>query len=124
MEIFDYPSCQYLRPAAHYCCAPSDLHGSLPSWVKPIQLSVGWRPSPNEPLLILGNGDKEAHVQPPNAATPLIGSPSAYLRKATVYMWDGPNLATNANCNQVYAGGYGCSDEASEGNATNRDMQF
>lgn len=87
----------------------------LPSWVRPVQPDLGdW--SANGNVTIVGYGDKEEQIW-----GAVLGGPSRCLRQALVQVLPQDSDA----CNNVYAGGYGCSDEASEkGPATSKDQQF
>lgn len=87
---------------------------AVPDWVKPVSLnfngvSVGDTVSP------IGYGMMEEASD-----RTVIGDTSRKLRQASVTV-----LAQDSErCGRVYAGGYGCSDEFSEGKAENLDMQL
>jgi hypothetical protein len=71
-------------------------------FVKPVPLHFDTI-DPGSKLEILGNGDMEAKDG-------TIGKPSRFLRTAQVEVW----AQSNAACSNVWKGGYGCSDKASE----------
>lgn len=90
------------------------LKGELPSWVKPVPLNlagcnVGDAVSP------IGFGMQESEGD-----RTTIGGASHFLRQVSVAVLQ----QDSPQCSRVYAGGYGCSDELSEGPATNLEMQF
>lgn len=90
------------------------LKEPVPEWVKPVELnfngvSVGDSVSP------IGYGMMEE-----TSDRTVIGDTSRMLRQATVTVL----AQDDERCKRVYAGGYGCSDETSEGKAENLDMQL
>lgn len=93
------------------------LKSELPAWVKPapVNLDNGAADGVGELVSSVGYGITETPGMPS-----LIGDPSHTLRKVelTVLADDAPG------CASVYEGGYGCSDEFSEGKAINIDQQL
>lgn len=88
----------------------------LPSWVKPVKLDLDGSLATGGKLVTMGFGLVE-QANNPQVISPLN---ALQLRQADVTV-----LADNAaNCGRVYKGGYGCSDEFSEGKAKNINMQF
>lgn len=90
----------------------------LPSWVKPVPLNVDG--SATEALgsatTDIGYGITESSWD----ARFISDDPAESLRKVTLNVLSDDGAA----CAAVYAGGYGCSDLDSEGEATNIDQQI
>lgn len=89
----------------------------LPSWVKPVAPYFGDFDAEimENNVTIIGFGDMETHT-----GSLSVGLPSKKLREAVVTV----QQQNQSACTEVYAGGYGCSDDASEASATNLDQQF
>lgn len=93
------------------------LKQALPSWLRPavVDLHASQSTRVGQPVSIVGHG----LVESVNDRT-LIADASTVLRKVTVNV-----LAdSSASCSRVYAGGYGCSDEFSEGAVSNIAQQL
>lgn len=93
---------------------------ALPDWVQPVPVFLGEQSSSgldasDATVKTLGFGNKEL---PGDATT--VGNASPDLRHAEVTVL--PQDSTD--CSRVYAGGYGCSDDASEAPATNKNQQI
>lgn len=98
-----------------YDVAIMDLATTPPEWVHPLPLMLEKSASVGSSLIILGYGDMEASKSPLT-----IGGPSPFLRQAQVSLWD----AQIESCSKVFAGGFGCSDKASEAAGARPEMQF
>lgn len=94
------------------------LRERVPSWVRPVTLNLGSGGSIGEgdTVTAIGHGLHESSLNPDQIA--MDYSPS--LRQVSVTVL--PH--NSADCGRVLAGGYGCSDEFSEGPASNVDMQL
>lgn len=94
------------------------LSGSLPSWVKPPRLSLDGAGSEAVGTVTrnMGYGLAES-----SSDSQLIeDSPTPQMREANLTIFDD----TYPACADVYAGGYGCSDNYSEGEASNKGQQL
>mmetsp|Transcript_19993 Transcript_19993/g.37737 ORF Transcript_19993/g.37737 Transcript_19993/m.37737 type:complete len:399 (+) Transcript_19993:29-1225(+) len=95
----------------------------LPHWVKVVRLDLEDKGHKDTGQLssIMGFGKRESDSDP-SALSP-VGSPLAHsteMREVKVTILDG----SSKQCNNVFAGGYGCSDTESEGEATSKDKQL
>jgi len=90
----------------------------LPKWLVPVKLKINQdlavQPQTGDIVTTMGFGLMEG------ASPDTVGDLSPVLRKASVNLID----ATSTGCSQVYKGGYGCSDEASEGPGKHADQQL
>lgn len=95
-----------------------ELQGALPSWVIPVRLNLDGAGSDHEgtETVNIGFGLTESSSEP----TVISQSPSKSMREAKVTILPDEH----AGCRSVYAGGYGCSDEFSEGAARNISQQL
>lgn len=94
-----------------------EFSSPLPDWVKPVELHLddSSLACVGCDVIVLGFGDAETFGD-----ARVVGGPSSHLRSAQVKV-----LAQNdTRCAQVYAGGYGCSDKASEAAATHLEHQI
>eukprot|EP00929_Paragymnodinium_shiwhaense_P112655 TRINITY_DN80920_c0_g1_i1.p1 TRINITY_DN80920_c0_g1~~TRINITY_DN80920_c0_g1_i1.p1 ORF type:complete len:322 (-),score=75.33 TRINITY_DN80920_c0_g1_i1:52-1017(-) len=87
---------------------------TAPDWVKPVPLNFNGV-AVGDVVRPIGYGMTES-----KSDRKVIGDTSSMLRQASVTVL----AQDNVRCGRVYAGGYGCSDEASEGKAENLDMQL
>lgn len=89
----------------------------LPAWVEPVTLDLAGSAADKvgDVVTPMGFGMKEESFDP----TTISFTSSKTLRKVDVTV-----LAQDSeNCGRIYAGGFGCSDPASEGAAENLDSQ-
>lgn len=94
------------------------LKHAVPSWVKPVRLNLQGtaKDKPSNLATIIGFGLRET----PGDIQLITESSPQHMRQAHVSV-----LAQNsAQCARVYAGGWGCSDTASEGSALNTHQQL
>jgi len=93
------------------------LEKPVPDWVTPVRLDLGGLDSSvvGRPVTSIGYGLMESTVD-----RTFIGGQSSHLREVTVNVLG----QDTENCSRVYAGGYGCSDDASEGEANNKGQQL
>eukprot|EP00929_Paragymnodinium_shiwhaense_P029297 TRINITY_DN16816_c0_g1_i2.p1 TRINITY_DN16816_c0_g1~~TRINITY_DN16816_c0_g1_i2.p1 ORF type:complete len:331 (+),score=58.60 TRINITY_DN16816_c0_g1_i2:204-1196(+) len=93
------------------------LSGDLPTWLTPVVLNLQGTAvdAVGSPLTVLGFGVKET-----TGNSSVLGSPASRLRQATIHV----QRDDAAGCATVYAGGFGCSDKASEGAAQNYGHQM
>jgi secreted trypsin-like serine protease len=92
-----------------------ELSEALPSWVKPVVLDFTGNANPGDTVTSIGHGSMENEEQRDS-----IGDVSALLREVSLTVFPDDS----AGCTRVYAGGYGCSDEYSEGEASNKEQQL
>lgn len=94
------------------------LKDALPDWVKPVKLNLGGKGTDavGEVTLNIGFGLRES-VHDREVISEV---PPPTMREANLTIFDD----TYAACASVYAGGYGCSDSASEAPATNKAQQL
>jgi transmembrane serine protease 5 (spinesin) len=94
------------------------LQTAVPSWVKPVILDLSSESSKRVGDLVttLGFGLTEDAEHRTSIST----MSSSLLRKVDITILS----QDSENCARVYAGGWGCSDPASEGAAQNLDMQI
>lgn len=92
------------------------LSTPLPAWVKPVPVDLGTPNTvdPGKPVTVVGFGLTETADNPQ-----VIGGAPSSLHEVTVSVLP----QDSEDCNRIFAGGYGCSDELSEAKATNRDQQ-
>lgn len=95
------------------------LSSKLPDWVTPVPVDMGGHLATASlkagPFVSLGFGYTEGTTDPT-----VIAGISSSLRQTSLTL-----LGLNsARCENVFAGGYGCSDPASEQPATNKDQQI
>lgn len=100
------------------------LDHHVPSWVKPVPLDLGGTfasTATGSAVVSIGFGDTEQQASAGTEANiEIIGGPSSKLREVTLAV-----LGKDAeNCQRVFKGGFGCSDEFSEGEAKNLDQQL
>jgi len=93
------------------------LETPVPDWVTPVTLDLGGLDTSvvGRPVTAIGYGFMES-----TADRTYIAGQSNHLREVTVNVLG----QDTENCSRVYAGGYGCSDDASEGSANNLDQQL
>jgi secreted trypsin-like serine protease len=91
------------------------LKTPVPDWVKPVKLNLDSKPAIGDTVTPLGFGMREGVKDPTKVAD---SSPVLRQVDVTVLAQD------DVNCKRMWAGGYGCSDEFSEGEAMNLDMQL
>lgn len=96
------------------------LKSTLPDWVHPVKLglvsAVNGSDSVGQVTTNIGFGLRERA----DAPTIISETPPSAMREANLTIFDNSYAA----CDKVYAGGFGCSDEASEGEALNKDQQL
>lgn len=92
------------------------LSSKLPAWVTPVPVDLGFPAADaGDPMISIGYGYTETEADPT-----VIGGVSRDLRSAGLVMLD----LSAQSCARVFAGGFGCSDEASESPAKNTDQQL
>lgn len=93
------------------------LDKEVPSWVKPVPLDLqgSAKAATGELVTVIGFGLRQSSRDPT-----LIADVSSQLRMAQVQV-----LSQSADqCNRIYGGGWGCSDQFSEGPANNKHQQL
>lgn len=94
------------------------LKNALPAWVKPVSLDLDGTAANKVGDVVTPTGFGLTEDSLDNTAVSFTTSTS--LRKVDVTV-----LAQDSeNCGRLYAGGWGCSDDASSAPATNLDMQI
>lgn len=92
------------------------LKTPVPNWVKPVPLDLGSSEAMDgKPVTSIGFG----LMEDPFDRT-YIGEPSPGLRAVNLSVLK----QDSADCVRVFAGGFGCSDDASEAQASNKDQQI
>lgn len=94
------------------------LKSALPSWVKPVKLNLDGTgvDTIGEETVNIGFGYRESTTD----AKTISSVPPSMLREANLTIFADDYDA----CDKVYKGGYGCSDDDSIGEATNKDQQL
>lgn len=93
------------------------LRTPMPAWVRPVPLDLD-----GTGAVAIGNSVTAVGfglMENPADRT-FIGAPATSLREVNVSVLQ----QDGTNCARVYAGGFGCSDEQSEGKAINRNQQL
>jgi secreted trypsin-like serine protease len=93
------------------------LHQSVPSWVTPVSLDLTGAAASKVGDIVTPMGFGLTEEAEEN--TRISRESSEYLRKVSVTVL----AQVSEGCKRLYAGGYGCSDSASEAAAQNLDMQ-